>query len=1112
MSGVLVTKLLPPYIESTMMNRPRLIDLAGPLEKRKIFLFSAPAGYGKTVFMSQLVQNISKPLIWYQLDVYDNDAAVFLQHFVAGIRQHISGFGSEILPILEQGELTSKLRLLLLTIINEMTAKIKQGLVIVLDDFHAINEPALHHFIEELAKKLPPGIMIMIAGRTAFPFSFSRLRVSGQVVVFGSEELRFSRQEIKTFLEQRLKSISAEIAAALENETAGWPVAIRLAGEYNLEDRILTLEKKHQEIYPYLASEVLRDLPVDIREFLLVTSVLDIITPDICNRFLERDNSHQILSYLEKQQLFLIPLTGKNRVYRYHQLFQEFLLEQLGKRKRDLLRRAGFLAQSMGELDKAVEYLLAAGFETSILSILQEAARRALLQGRWQTVSRWLESVPDDRIKNEPWLSLFRAQVEMYYGRLVDACNWADKAVEGFTTYDNPEGLAESWVIQARILRYTGRYQDGLTLLKQAEPVLMVDNYLRFDIPIEKYLGSIMTCRFNDAEQILTAALEKAKQENAGHIIAHLAEGLGNTYYVQGKSTEALRMYRLGEDSASDKNLPHYYVQDFIVYIYTDWGELDLALEYAKRNVLSKEKLGLTETLPSSYACLGYVYFRLGEYKLVEECCRRAIQLMAEYGTERYFLLLNEIALSYALCMQGRWVEARDSTEKTLLEAGKQKDLIWAVCSVLAGVTYTQMGLFEEALSLLHQGIGPLEQAGYKVRLCEGYKALAWINFNQEAIPAAQGYARKCLEIGAEINYLENFLAASGDILLPSLRYGLENGVEVSYIQKILIRLDSRSLNLLLELAAAPDPEVRYRVIAPLAEIGGKQAHQVLASLMADSDLKVRRHALLRVENFNNQTGLSQGSTRESVGPPEPVLQVKTFGTFQVFAGEVEITGWRTKKTLHLFAYLAHCQEPVSKEKVLDDLWPGIDPAQADGLFRTNLYYLRQLLIDCNWSDLVQYQNGKYRLKSNGYQLDRHCFEGLVTTGLLNNTDPKIAIDYLEKAIAFYKGDYLADFDYPWLLPCQLNLKQLYLNTRQRLADYYFEQKEYFRVIEHLSIITNIDPYQEEAYRLLMKSHAALGNRQAVREQYQTLKEVLGKEIGLEPSSETRDLYEKLCK
>jgi LuxR family maltose regulon positive regulatory protein len=350
------------------------------------------------------------------LDAYDDDPAVFFQYLIAGFQQFLPNFGKEAMTIIKQGDFQSNLRLILGKFINSL-AQSKEKISLVLDDFQVINEPVIHRFIQEFLERLPENVRLLIASRTTWPLSLSRLTAAGEILLIDSNELRFNRDEIKEYLASGRQDPTESFIDHIESNTNGWPVALSLTKAFMDASQTNILSQGTKEIYTYLAGEVLANQPEIIRDFLIATSVLDELTPEYCDSLLEQSDSLEILGYLEKQQLFLTVLEGKTDTYRYHHLFREFLRSRLGNKRRDLMRRAGLIACESGEFDRAIANFISAGLEAEAVATIEEAAKPSLQQGRWLTVSRWLDSLSSTVIAANSWLSLYRAQVELYRNR-----------------------------------------------------------------------------------------------------------------------------------------------------------------------------------------------------------------------------------------------------------------------------------------------------------------------------------------------------------------------------------------------------------------------------------------------------------------------------------------------------------------------------------------------------------------------------------------------------------------------------------------------------------------------------------------------------------------------
>ncbi len=1106
MTEILLAKLLPPRPGKGMIDRSRLIHLLNGIEERKLTLLTAPAGYGKTVLMLQLADAAKRALVWYQLDAYDNDPAVFLKYLITGIRGQLPDFGLQAQQLIEEGGVENRLRLMVTAIVNGLIQQADRPLLLILDDYQTISEPLLHRFVLDFLEHLPACVHVMIASRALLPINLSRFKTSGEVLCIGIEELRFTNDEINNFLNEKTPHLSPQIQEFLKQKVNGWPAAVKLlADSISNTDISLQINSSTVEIYNYLANEVLEQQPEQIKEFLLKTAVLEVITVGDCNLLLKRDDSELIMDRLEKQNLFLLPLVELRHAYRYHQLFREFLLERLGPERKTWQREAGMIAQNRGDLASAIEYYLMANALDDFLAILPEAGKRAIRQGRWQTLERWLDFLPREQIVGNSWPVFFQAQVEAYRGRMEEASTWLRQAIALFSTRQDLSGLAESQLLQARILRFKGFYQQSLELLAKVLPSLRIaDHKLRFDFTLEQSLSLVMTGRFQESEVLLKKSLMEAERDKDVYIVAYLLELLGLAYYLQGEYSKALQIYQRKITVAPEQNLPDYYTHNYTAAIYQEWGELDRAYEYARQNLAYKENLGLTETLPPAYFQMADIYLNRRDLPKAEEYFRKAVDLLEKTSGERFYLTLNKAYLARTLSEQGRFAEAEAIMEETLAEAKEAAGLGLAIAQELGAPILWRYGRRQEAKTMMLSATATLEQMGFSRPLGHAYAALTMFYAAEGDQAAAANYAAKTLAISARNNYYQSFLVAD-DIFRPILHFGLEHGIEIGFVQKVLARVGKPALSLLGELVHHPVAAVRSRAIVPLSEIGGESAVSILKTFREDPDPTVRQLAVENLQKIDITAGLQVKSRLN-------VLEIKTLGPLRLFTGETEIApiNWRTSKTRDLLAFLLHHGKPASKEVILEALWPSYPFEKAQGLFHTNLYYLRQTLEKIGYPDLVVYQNKRCELAAKLFATDRTRFQDLITAGFNDETAPEKACVFLERAINLYMDDYLYELDYVWLLPDREYLKNLYFEAGLRLARYYLERKDYHRAISHLQLLAGLDSWSEKIHQLLMTAYAGLGNRSAVREQYQTLTLILKNELGLEPSPETREIYQRL--
>ncbi len=244
-------------------------------------------------------------MAWYQLDPLDNDLAFFFQNLITGIARQLPDFETEILNIVKRSpDLAKESRRIAAMMASTLSATIKDELVLIIDDYHTINEIAIHIFIENLLEYLPDKVHMVLASRTKPPFSLTRLKLSGLVKEISPEELRFTRDEIAVFLQiESSKPVFDQLVSLVDEKTTGWPAALRLASlsmestsSLNLTD-IYKKPLNNTELYRYLATEVMDSMTEEMSHFLCELSMFEFFTVKICDIFWEQGGFHSSFGY-----------------------------------------------------------------------------------------------------------------------------------------------------------------------------------------------------------------------------------------------------------------------------------------------------------------------------------------------------------------------------------------------------------------------------------------------------------------------------------------------------------------------------------------------------------------------------------------------------------------------------------------------------------------------------------------------------------------------------------------------------------------------------------------------------------------------------------------------
>lgn len=1131
--SVLMAKLQPPRTGAGLIPRPRLTSALSGMEGRKLTLVCAPAGYGKTVLLLQFASSVSRPVVWYQVDAFDNDLAVFIQYLVAGIRKHKPGFGAEALELAEKTQNPARdTRKIITSLAGELETLSDPGLLLVLDDYHEIADPVIHGFIEELLEFAPAGIHTAIGSRSRPPLRIAKLRLEGGVAEVTEDDLRLTSDEISGLLSAQVgHDVSLDAAHQVEQETLGWPAAARLAGISMRTKEPMkgaASPRGRKDIYEYLATEVFDALSNQEREFLESTSVLDVATPAQCNRLLGRRDSRAVLQSLASRNLFVSALDGREDAYRYHALFREFLQARLGDRRPELMEAACAMYIESGDLEKAVECYLSSGDLASAAKVAESVIPGLFRHGRSGTVKRWFRAIPAAHWDQRPWMVLFDGVLRMYEGRLEQAVKLFERSASAFEASGDVEGLAQAYIQKATVLRSRGRYRESIEMLDSAVERL-APSTLDIDASEGKAINLYLQGDFEASIRYLEDRMALAETMSDTYVHARILERLSSVYYLKGDYSKAVAIHQRAAEVLQGSP-----VENSIASVYCEWGDLDVGLETATRFLEGLEREGLVDLLPYGHHQVALALMYKGDLAAAEEHYRKAVSLTREEAGGRFMQALNLSFLARCLSLAGRDREALETAEEAIDVAEDQSPYVSGISTSSLGFALVKAGQVERGVELLDKSAGVFTSTGAKLPLCRALGVLSAVNARRGKRAKAVEQVRTCLTLAAAEKYIQVFVAFF-DQYEAALELALEEGIEAGFVQDLMERAGARAFPALQTLSHNSDPAVRLRAVRPLSKLSTPSAVDLLKDLLRDPDEDVSEQALLALRTSRAVSGAPPrpaAAPGEAPTPPSAARKPETTASLRaVCLGPFRVTRpggssaeadkeieWRTSKARDILAYLIdRGGGPVARERVLEDLWPESEEEQASTLFHTSLYQLRKALREASGrEDAITYAGGHYRLAKGLIDTDKSRLETLLkdlaTASPVQGPGGELGeAGILEEIVSLFQGEYLENLDYDWAVMERGRLDVVYSENAGRLARKYLDSGEYSRAAMRLRILLQKNPLLEEVHCLLMRAYAGMGDRLAVMQQYETLKDVLDRELGVDPSPESRSLYYQLC-
>ena len=539
MPELLKTKLFIPRTRGKIVPRPRLVELLNAGLDKKLTLITAPAGFGKTTLVVAWLKQIHLPAAWLSLDEADNDLPRFLTYLAAALQRVDEQFGASLISAIQSPQLPA-IEKVLTGLLNEIALG-KDPLILVLDDFHLLTDPAILDVVEFLLHHQLPQLHLVLITREDPALPLARLRAQSQLIEIRARDLRFTPGEADTFFRDVMGlSLSRQDIDELEGRTEGWAVGLQLAGlsmqkQADLKSFIADFSGSNRHILDYLTDEVLQRQPEDIRTFLLQTAILDRLNGSLCDALTGQAGSDELLAHLEAANLFVIPLDEERRWYRYHHLFSDLLRNQLIRSQPQLIpelhRRASSWYEENGDIRTAIDHALQDTDLAQAARLIEQHAIPRLYQGEVAMVVGWFDRLPDNVLRSAPMLCISKAWalVLMQRGERRGEVSLALKAAEEALDHVNAEQKLSDQVaghaasIQALLLRRPA------LINKEPEKLIALSQEAQRRLPVEeKGIRSIAALNIGYGYQAL-ANLEAASLA----FTQAMEEGLsGGNYYA----------------------------------------------------------------------------------------------------------------------------------------------------------------------------------------------------------------------------------------------------------------------------------------------------------------------------------------------------------------------------------------------------------------------------------------------------------------------------------------------------------------------------------------------------------------------------------------------------
>jgi LuxR family maltose regulon positive regulatory protein len=592
---------------------------------------------------------------WLSLDAYDNELRRFLVHLVSSIQAARSDIGREALVYL-----TANPDMLVEDVVENLVhdfGTTNSPVVAFLDDYHEIRDRTIHAVMEFLLRYAPPNVRFVIGTRRDPHLLIERLRVRGEVLEIGWDDLQFNVDETRDYLTEACSlPLSDDQIRVFRRRTEGWITGLQLAamtltGEEDTDRIVDSFSGSQRNITDYLLDAVFRRQTAAVRQFLMKTSILDRLNASLCDMLTGRRDGQQMIETLENGNLFLFGLDDHRFWYRYHPL--EFLRNRLHTEHPEeiaaLHDRASEWYEKNGTLTESVRYAIAGNSVERAARLLETAGRALFRRGEFKELRRWIEALPEDSVRPSPVLCALHAWALGYLGEFDRARHRIECAENAISGRPKPAGMGtpEKASIRAelRVLR------SVLGIIRTDEPDLsalrpgIVSLFPRDELVLRSYasialgfasrVGGDLPLALRHFEE----ALEVSEGANSSLVNLNARLNIGIVKYLMGRNSSAEESFRKSLDVARERSWSRSIGAAFLRY--------GLALALHEKNRLGEALGELSQAIEileqsDAFGFLGMAlverartHFLLGKRDLAVADLAQARQVARKHDVER---------------------------------------------------------------------------------------------------------------------------------------------------------------------------------------------------------------------------------------------------------------------------------------------------------------------------------------------------------------------------------------------------------------------------------------------------------------------------------------------
>lgn len=897
---LLATKFYIPPVRTDLVPRARLIErINGALEcGHRLTLVSAPAGFGKTTLISEWVSQTSLPVAWVTLDENDNEPLLFMNYFISALQQVDEKIGPGLIDALQSSQPPS-IEAVMMGLVNEI-ASCEERFVLVFDDYHLIEVSTIQNAMAFLLEHLPEQMHLILITRGEPKLPVAKLRGRGLISELHRADLRFSSEEVTELLNKVLGlGLSEQEVESLTYRTEGWIAGLQMAaiallakhpsqGDLSANQVIQSLETSDRYVLDYLVEEVLQRQSESVQRFLAYTSILDLLCSDLCeflfgvNSFAETASrlkseflpglpvkAQEILEYLERSNLFLIPLDSAGVWYRYHRLFADLLRQRVKRNQPELYPllhiRASEWFENHGFLNVAIDHAIAGEDYSRAGRLIEGVAEENLARSEMSIILNWLDALPEDTKGARPLLYIYHAWVLFQAGQSLEQ---VERMLSQAALHDSSRQVtSEADVIRASLAVLTGKVDLSIQLAERALKVLPQERHF-FRGLATRSLGSAHELRGELLPAINYFDQAVRLDRSAGNVVGVVVglTKLAALRSIQGRLHEARELYLRALDWGVDHSGNRLPITGRALIglgeVLREWNDLDAA-ESAIWDGIQLVRKWTHIWAIGGYISLARVKQAKGNFESAQAAIRTADQLAVEFASSIIDDLVVSLVRASLWLQQGRsdlvraWFDERDQAGG-FPEGGVSEVLVGVPSSyslkemeqlTRARLEATQ-GHLRDALRILELLQKKEQELGRSGILIEVLVLKARVYHQLDEPVLAYQALEHALNLTQPENYQRVYIDEGPQMAQLLYQYAAQSG-NMNRVAKLLNAFEHDQSDMALAIEGADEGPAGRIIIEPLSE-REKEVLELIAQGLSNQEIANKLYISLRTVKWHS--------------------------------------------------------------------------------------------------------------------------------------------------------------------------------------------------------------------------------------------------------------------